>query len=78
MDRQQREVFQQIFDLVDRYDLYGSVAYPSTIAGIQVPSIYRWAADRKGLFVNPALTEPFGWPAASGGGRLRSSHGGYR
>ena len=26
----------------------------------QVPAIYRWAADRKGLFVNPALTEPFG------------------
>ena len=26
----------------------------------QIPSIYRWAASRGGIFVNPALTEPFG------------------
>ncbi len=60
LDKQQREVFQQIFDLVDRYDLYGQVAYPKQHRRDQIPSIYRWAANRRGLFVNPALTEPFG------------------
>ncbi len=60
LEKQQREVFQQLFDLVDRYDLYGHIAYPKTHKRDQIPSIYRWAADLKGLFVNPALTEPFG------------------
>ncbi len=60
LEKQSREVFQQVFDLVDRYNLYGSVAYPKQHQRQQIPSIYRWAAKRKGLFVNPALTEPFG------------------
>ena len=60
LDKQQRDIFQQIFELVDRYDLYGQVAYPKQHRREQIPSIYRWAAYRKGLFVNPALTEPFG------------------
>ncbi len=60
LEKQQREVFQQIFDLVDRYDLYGKVAYPKYHRREHIPSIYRWAAKSKGLFVNPALTEPFG------------------
>ena len=60
LDKQQRDVFQQVFDLVDRHNLYGSVAYPKQHRRSQVPSFYRWAAQREGLFVNPALTEPFG------------------
>ncbi len=60
LDKQQRDVFQQIFDLVDRYDLYGKVAYPKRHRREQIPHIYKWAAKKKGLFVNPALTEPFG------------------
>ncbi len=60
LEKQQREVFQQVFDLVDRYDLYGQVAYPKHHKRDQIPAIYRWAARKKGLFVNPALTEPFG------------------
>ena len=60
LDKQQRDVFQQVFELVDRYDLYGKVAYPKQHRRDQIPSIYRWAAYRGGLFVNPALTEPFG------------------
>ena len=60
MEKQQRDVFQQVFDLVDRYDLYGLVAYPKQHRRSQVPAFYRWAAQRGGLFVNPALTEPFG------------------
>ena len=60
LDKQQREVFQQVFELVDKYNLYGKVAYPKQHKREQIPSIYRWAANRNGLFVNPALTEPFG------------------
>ena len=60
LEKQQREVFQQVFDLVDRYDLYGQVAYPKQHRRDQIPAVYRWAAKRHGLFVTPALTEPFG------------------
>ena len=60
LDKQQRDVFQQVFELVDKYNLYGKVAYPKKHKREQIPAIYRWVANRKGLFVNPALTEPFG------------------
>ena len=60
LEKQQRDVFHQIFELVDKYDLYGKVAYPKQHSRNQIPSIYRWASSRGGLFVNPALTEPFG------------------
>ena len=60
LEKQQRDVLQEVFDLVDRYDLYGSVAYPKQHSGDQIPALYRWAAHLGGLFVNPALTEPFG------------------
>ncbi len=60
LEKQQREVFQQIFDLVDKYNLYGKVAYPKQHRRDQIPMLYRWAANKKGFFVNPALTEPFG------------------
>ena len=60
LEKQQRDVFQQVFDLVDRFDLYGKVAYPKQHSRAQIPALYRWASCRGGLFVNPALTEPFG------------------
>ena len=60
LEKQQRDIFQQIFELVDKYDLYGKIAYPKQHRREQIPSIYRWASYKKGLFVNPALTEPFG------------------
>jgi len=60
MDSQQKDVFQQIFEIIDKYNLYGKVAYPKKHSPDQVPSIYRWAASRRGIFVNSALTEPFG------------------
>jgi sucrose-phosphate synthase len=60
LEKTQREVFQQVFELVDRFDLYGQVAYPKQHQRAQIPEIYRWAARRRGVFVNPALTEPFG------------------
>lgn len=60
LEKQQRDVLQQLFELVDRFDLYGRVAYPKQHQRSQIPEIYRWAARLGGVFVNPALTEPFG------------------
>ncbi len=60
LDSQQRDVFQKIFEMIDKYNLYGKVAYPKKHSPTNIPSLYRWAASRGGIFVNPALTEPFG------------------
>jgi sucrose-phosphate synthase len=60
LEKTQREVFHQVFELVDRFDLYGQIAYPKQHRRQQIPEIYRWAARLGGVFVNPALTEPFG------------------
>ncbi len=82
LERQQREVFQQVFELVDRFNLYGQVAYPKQHDRHQIPAIYRWAASLGGLFVNPALTEPFGLTlleaAASGLPVVATDDGGPR
>ncbi|CAM6118363.1 unnamed protein product [Calypogeia fissa] len=53
-------VLLQILKLIDKYDLYGQVAYPKHHKQSDVPEIYRLAAKTKGVFINPALVEPFG------------------
>ena len=60
LDPQQKDVFQNIFEMIDKYNLYGKVAYPKKHSPSNIPALYRWAASRGGMFVNPALTEPFG------------------
>jgi sucrose-phosphate synthase len=55
-----RRVLTEILILMDRYDLYGSVAIPKEHTPDDVPALYRMAAESGGVFVNPALTEPFG------------------
>jgi sucrose-phosphate synthase len=56
----ERKVINEILELIDEYDLYGQVAYPKHHTPEDVPDIYRLAAAGRGVFVNPALTEPFG------------------
>jgi len=60
LDQGARRVLGRVFYLIDRYDLYGSVAVPKHHESEDVPEIYRLAAASRGVFVNPALTEPFG------------------
>ncbi len=60
MESGPRQVFMEILQLIDRYDLYGHIAYPKHHATDDVPNLYRLTAQTKGVFVNPALTEPFG------------------
>ena len=60
MDTGAQEVMNDILLTVDLYDLYGKVAYPKHHQTSEVSILYRLAALSKGVFVNPALTEPFG------------------
>jgi len=79
MPKGQREVLQQILLLIDRYNLYGKVAYPKHHESTDVPILYRLAARSKGVFVNPALTEPFGLTlieAAASGLPIIATHDG--
>jgi sucrose-phosphate synthase len=55
-----RRVLTEILRLVDEHDLYGLMAYPKRHEPDDVPELYRHAARLGGVFVNPALTEPFG------------------
>ncbi|BAT88868.1 hypothetical protein VIGAN_05250300 [Vigna angularis var. angularis] len=53
-------VLTTVLKMIDKYDLYGRVAYPKHHKQSDVPEIYRFAAKTKGVFINPALVEPFG------------------
>ncbi|KAJ0035597.1 hypothetical protein Pint_25467 [Pistacia integerrima] len=53
-------VLTTVLKMIDKYDLYGQVAYPKHHKQNDVPDIYRLAAKTKGVFINPALVEPFG------------------
>jgi len=55
-----QEVFHELLVAIDRYDLYGKVVMPKHHRRDQVSLLYRIAAASCGVFVNPALTEPFG------------------
>ncbi len=82
LDAGAQEVLTDILMLIDRYDLYGKVAYPKHHQSDDVPVIYRIAAVSNGVFVNPALTEPFGLTlieaAASGLPIVATEDGGPR
>ncbi len=56
----QQKVLRNILALIDVYDLYGMVSYPKQHLPEEVPDLYRLVHQRKGVFINPALTEPFG------------------
>ncbi len=80
MEHSARRVLANLFYLFDFYDLYGSVAFPKSHAAEEVPDIYRLGTASKGVFVNPALTEPFGLTlieaAASGMPIVATNNGG--
>ena len=60
LPKSQQQVIQHVMYLIDKYDLYGKVAYPKTHAPTDVPELYRYVTRGRGVFINPALTEPFG------------------
>ncbi len=60
LPKSQRHVIHNVLHKIDLYDLYGRVAYPKMHTPSDVPDLYRLAVSTQGVFVNPALTEPFG------------------
>ncbi|TWU47653.1 Mannosylfructose-phosphate synthase [Rubripirellula tenax] len=56
----QAKIIKDVWKQIDLYDLYGKVAYPKTHKPSDVPELYRFATSLGGVFVNAALTEPFG------------------
>ena len=61
MEDNERQVLTEMLLLMDRYDLYGRMAIPKKHDfSTEVPELYRLCADKRGVFVNPALVEPFG------------------
>ena len=61
MEENEREVLTQMLLMMDKYDLYGKMAIPKKHDfDFEVPALYRIAADTHGVFINPAMVEPFG------------------
>ncbi len=60
MEETSSQVLSDILLTIDKYDLYGKVAYPKHHQPDDVAILYRLAASSRGVFINPALTEPFG------------------
>lgn len=61
MEENERDVLTRMLLMMDKYDLYGKMAIPKQHDfEHEVPALYRIAAEKSGVFVNPALTEPFG------------------
>ncbi|MCG8017252.1 MAG: HAD-IIB family hydrolase [Candidatus Thiodiazotropha sp. 'RUGA'] len=80
MESGPQSVMTDILMTIDLYDLYGRVAVPKRHLAKEVPEIYRLTALSEGVFVNPALTEPFGLTlleaAASGLPLIATENGG--
>lgn len=55
-----QKVLNEVMYLIDLHDLYGYVAYPKAHSQSDISDIYRFAEVSNGIFVNPALQEPFG------------------
>lgn len=77
-----RKVWSELLQLIDDYDLYGHVAIPKFHDPDEIPGFYRYAASKRGVFINPALVEGFGLTlieaAASGLPILATNDGGPR
>lgn len=57
---EQRAVIADLLERLDRHDLYGILALPKRHEQADIPALYALARQSGGVFVNPALTEPFG------------------
>ncbi len=59
-DIEERNEITKAYDLIERFNLYGRVRWLPSINKLDTGEVYRIIADRKGLFVQPALFEAFG------------------
>ena len=81
-EAEQSRVLHDLVAAIDRHDLYGQIAYPKSHTQAQVDSLYALAARTGGVFVNPALVEPYGLTiveaASHGLPVVATMHGGPR
>jgi sucrose-phosphate synthase len=79
-EAEQREVMADIVDAIDRHDLHGHVAWPRRHTQRDIAGLYALARTSGGVFVNPALIEPYGLTlveaAAYGVPVVATQHGG--
>ncbi len=60
-DHEERDQIERLYRIIDQYNLHGKIRW----LGVRLPKsdsgeVYRVIADRKGIFVQPALFEAFG------------------
>lgn len=55
-----REILTEMLFLIDKYNLYGSIAYPKDIFQAELPDLYKLAKKTGGVFVNPSSSDSFG------------------
>ncbi|MBI4210898.1 MAG: glycosyltransferase [Candidatus Diapherotrites archaeon] len=57
-----QKLIKKLNSMIRKHNLYGKVSMPAISLDYdkQVPEYYRFAAQRRSVFVNPALMEPFG------------------
>ncbi|MBU0681408.1 MAG: glycosyltransferase, partial [Proteobacteria bacterium] len=61
MEENEQAVLTDMLLQMDRFNLYGKMAIPKKHDfSTEVPELYRLCAEARGVFVNPALVEPFG------------------
>jgi len=77
-----REVITEMLFLIDKYNLYGNVAYPKDIMPADMPDLYKLAKKTGGVFINLSLNEFFGLnlleAASSGLPVIATNEGGPR
>ncbi|MHA6723999.1 HAD-IIB family hydrolase [Sphingomonas sp. RS2018] len=59
-EAEQRRVVNGLLSRLDAHDLYGTLALPKRHTQADVASLFALARHSGGVFVNPALTEPYG------------------
>lgn len=79
---EQQRVIQALLAQMDRHDLYGSLALPKRHTQTDVRALYELTRQTGGVFVNPAISEPYGLTlteaALHGVPVVATSHGGPR
>jgi len=59
-DAEEKNEIHRAYSLIDQYGLYDSVRWLPSINKLETGEVYRIIADRRGIFVQPALFEAFG------------------
>ncbi len=59
-DKEEQDEIDKIYGLISKYNLNGCIRWLPSINKIETGEVYRIIADKRGIFVQPALFEAFG------------------